>query len=166
MHDWKQIEHKVTIRNEPRLMVEVDVEPVDGCVTCEQNLKHGKQVILIYESELPKLESRTQTEQQKADWEAAKRQYESAFAQRVARIKDPAVIELERQRFGQSPSSFFEVTNPGGKPPIRSFKILSRDIPPPETPANLQANQMQYLADAFVRALSAAQQPAQASGKR
>lgn len=158
--DWKTIEHKVTVRNEPRLLVEVDVEPACGVGICEQFVQHGKQVILIYKSELEKLKARTQTEEHRRDWETAVKVYERNLEQQVGKIRDPQARALAVQRFGPSPSSYYQEMHPGstGLPPIRSFKILKDDVPPPETPANLQSNQMGELVKALSQLLGMSQQ--------
>lgn len=163
--DWKSIPHKAPARNERRVMVEVDVEPLNGQHEFCQIINHGKSVILIYESELPVLERLTQTEEEQRDWSHAVKQYEKERDRRLAKIPlhDEHARRLAVESMGQSPSSFFETVQPGGKRPFKSHRVLARDIPPPETPANLQANQM----DNLVRALQAligmgTQQPAKA----
>jgi hypothetical protein len=153
--DWKSIQHKAPARNERRVMVEVDVEPVNGQHEFCQPINHGKSVILIYESELPVLERLTQTEEEQRDWAYAVKQYEKERDRRLAKIPlhDELARRLVVESMGQSPSSFFETVQPGGKRPFKSHRVLARDIPPPETPANLQANQMSELAKTLAQLL-------------
>jgi hypothetical protein len=166
--DWKSIAHKAPARNERRVMVEVDVEPVNGQHEFCQNINHGKSTILIYESELATLERLTQTEDEQRDWAHAVRLYEAERDRRLAKIpaKDEHARQLAIDTMGQSPSSFFEMQHPGGKRPFKSHRVLARDIPPPETPANLQANQMGELAKALAQLIGLGQsQPATAKAR-
>lgn len=155
--DWKSVDHKAPVRNERRVMVEVDCEPCNGQYEFCQQIKAGKSVALLYESELPTLERLTQDDAERADWAAAERTYQAQFDAAVNRIpaKDAAARQHAADSFGASPSSFFESMRPGagGKRPFRSFRVLARDIPPPETPGNLQANQMSELAKTLAQLL-------------
>lgn len=159
--NWRAIAHDVEPRNESRLLIEVDVHPVSGIAEFGQNIPHGKSQLLIYQSQVKQLEKLTQTAEQKSDWESAKRAFERALKKHVDAIKDPAARRAAEASYGQSPSSFYEDMRPGegGLPPIVSYRIIASDIPAPETPANLQANQMQALAEAM-RAAFASQMPA------
>lgn len=165
MADWKNIKHDVTIRNEPRAMVEVDVEPVDGQLAFEQHLKRGKQTILVYESQLAELERLTQTERDRVKWAAAVESYEAKLAHRLEGVRDERARERIREAFGESPASIMRDMDPKwtGMPPFRSSRVLERNVPPPETLANIQANQFGTLADVIAKAIAAAStQPAKA----
>ena len=146
-------------------MVEIDVEPVFGQSAFCQQLPQGKSTVLIYESEIPELERLTQTEEEKQNWLFATRQFEAALEQKVGNIKDANARQHAIATFGQSPSSFFETVQPGGKRPFRSHRVIQRDIDPPETSANLQANQFEKLASVLA-ALLGNQQPQQSHKQR
>lgn len=167
MTDWKTLKHhNRTVLNERRVMVEVDVEPAYGQSAFEQHLPAGKSTVLIYESELAELERLTQTEEEKQNWAFAVRQYEAELERAVGRISDPTARAHAIGIFGKSPSSFFETVQPGGKRPFRSHRILQRDIDPPETIANVQANQFDNLAKVLAALIGQSQQQPQQSNKR
>jgi hypothetical protein len=153
MIDWKTLNQNRTVRNERRVMVEVDVEPAYGQSAFEQHLPAGKSTILIYESELAELDRLTQTEDEKQNWTFAVRQYEAELERTVGRISDPTARQHAISIFGKSPSSFFETVQPGGKRPFKSHRILQREIDPPETIANVQANQFDKLASVLAALL-------------
>jgi hypothetical protein len=164
-NEWRSVPHNVEPRNESRLLIEVDVHPVSGIAEFGQNIPHGKSQLLIYQSQVKQLEKLTQTAEQKSDWESAKRAFERALKKHVEPIKDPQARRAAEASYGQSPSSFYEDMRPGegGLPPIVSYRVVTSDIPAPETPANLQANQMQALAEAMRAAFA---QSAQANARR
>jgi hypothetical protein len=54
----------------------------------------------------------------------------------------------------------------GGKRPFKSHRVLARDVPPPETPANLQANQMSELAKTLAQLLGIVPQAQTAKAAR
>lgn len=160
--DWQSIPHKVPPRNEKRVLVEVDVDPVNGASEFCQIIPQGKHVVLLYESELAQLEKLTQDDEEKRDWATAVKQYESALARHLEPIKDERARKLAEESFGFSPSYYFSVMRPGGKRPFRSFRVLERNIPAPETPSNLQDTQFERLTEVLAKLVGAAQQPAKA----
>jgi hypothetical protein len=146
--DWKSIKHDVAPRNERRMLVEVDVE-TSGSTICGQRVPNGKSRILIYKSELASLEARTQSDEERADWATAVKSFKERLAIRLNRIGDPEARRLAEETFGESPSSIYHGLRGDGSrglPPVRSFRVLLDDVQPPETPGNIQANQMSELA--------------------
>lgn len=160
--NWQTIPHKVPPRNEKRVLVEVDVEPANGTSEFCQHIPQGKSVVMLYESELKQLSKLTQDDEERALWSAAVTQYKAALQRHLASVKSERARELAEKEFGLSPSYFFAISRPGGLRPFRSFRVLERDIPAPETPANVQSSQLDRLAEALAKLIGAAQQPAKA----
>jgi hypothetical protein len=147
--DWKNTKHDVTPRNERRMFVEVDIEPAGGSTICGQRVPRGKSRILIYKSELASLEARTQSDDERALWATAVRSYEERRNAHLGRISDPEARKHADSEIGFSPSSIYHDLRGAGSrglPPVRSFRVLADDVPAPETPGNIQANQMSELA--------------------
>jgi hypothetical protein len=157
--DWRNVKHAAAPRNERRILIEIDVEPSNGMANFEQNFVQGKQYALIYASELERLQKLTQTEEHRAAWKHAEKLDEGDLAAALRGLKDEKQIELARARHGGSAAAYFCKSYPTGMPPVRSFRVLDDNVPPPETTANLQANQMDALAATLAKLLNIGQQP-------
>jgi len=156
--DWRTIKHTATPRNERRLLIEVDVWPSNGMAHFEQNFNHGKQHALIYASELERLQKLTQTDEHRAAWAHAERLNEGDLASKIRGLTNPQQIADAKARHGGSAAQYFCKSYPTGMPPVASFRVLDDSIPPPETQANLQANQMSDLVAALAKLVSMGQQ--------
>ena len=162
--------HQVPARDEARLLIEVDVFPINGVSIGGQLAKHGKSRLVIYASELPEVEKRVATKAQIADWEDAVRVYEAALESYVDGaigkrhspkwLNDPTGYENARKlavgKYGDTtPSLEFARRHKGGRPPITSLSIIE-ELPAPTTQDNREAQRFEALISRFVDTLGKA----------
>lgn len=152
----KGIPHRVRARNESRLLIRVDVIPMNDVNIGDQPVKHGVHDVIIYASELADVMALVRTEQAKADWARALRAYANHIAELV-KGKD----EDQRKRLlaedGESPHAMMaaDTAYKGGFGKLDSCVVLEEVAAPP-TLENVQMTSNASLADAIRIAVSAA----------
>lgn len=173
--DWQTLPWNHTARNENRRMVLVDVEPMSTSVAGEHTPR-GKHFRLVYESDLPLVFSRVQTDAHRAHLRTAQSQFQAALEEEAKR--HGGNLEEARKTITESVESFY-CKLPGcktGRPPLLSVVVCPEVIPPPVTPATQMAVQAKSMEGAisgglekafekFFQAFAAAQQQAPTKSK-
>lgn len=141
-------------RNEKRRIVRVECEPTQTTL-CGHVLRKGENFLLVYESELPKVQERVRTDYHKEMMALAQRTWELQFAEH---LKNSASEEEARATMGLSPQSLF-VGYPGckkGMPPLLSMEVCETVFDAPETKDNAREKENKVLADAIAEGIAKA----------
>lgn len=164
-HEGAVYEHRVPARDEKRVLVEVEVFPTNGISLGGQHIKHGKSRVVLYQSELDELKSRTATAQQLREWDEAVASYE---AQRerwvigaVGKNDGSEQYRIKRERalaqYGDTtPSLEFCRKYPLGRPPVTSWKLVQDSVDAPDTDTNRESKRLELLIGQLVDGLGKA----------
>lgn len=161
---FRGIKHKVPARNEPRLLVRVNVIPQNGCDIGGQHVKQGEHDVIIYSTDLPEVMALVRTDKAKADFARAKQVFANKIAALVRGLGDSVHDNQERERrlaeFGESPYSILaeDPAYTGGFGKLESCVTLE-DVPAPPTLENIQTRQFGDLTEAIREALGGQRLP-------
>lgn len=143
------VKHMALARDVPRLLVEVDVVPMNGSAPVGVWWPHGVSTQVIYADELEMLKSRTRTDAHREAWARALKNTERDILRQIEEAWRPTSpktpekrAEIEKHvRSKTKLDAAVEVARDyrNGLPPVASFKILRDDVPPPATPEANQA---------------------------
>ena len=141
------------VRNEPRVMVRVVVEPMSTSIGGHL-AKKGESFHVIYKSDLPRVQAMLQTDKHRELLAMATEMWNEAFAEHA---KAYATKEEALRTMGESVESFYYKL-PGGKlgrPPLLALDI-GPDVAAPHTPEAAAEQSGQGIADAIARAIEMA----------
>lgn len=174
--------HRASIRNETRMLIEIETDRVGTWSLCEQAIEGGypksgdqqvhKQQLVIYASQWDEVRRLVRTEAAEAAWAdaLASAPQQPAIVERrkaaeaaLARAKGASARErAEQQMMNVDADTAREairllLLKPGfkdGLPPLLSARPIKSNVAPPATPQNLQANQLGDLSRVLADALA------------
>lgn len=143
------IKHKVPVKREGRLLIEVDVTPTNGTVIAGQHVPQGTHQMLIYKSELPDvIANKVAQPEHLAGWASAEKVFariEKDYLDRTCgKLTDlnkhndefMAYRKAEAAKFGEtSVAREFCKMFPRGMPPVKSLTVI-KDVDAPTTIEN------------------------------
>lgn len=184
--------HRATVRNEPRLLIEIETDRVGTWSLCENAIEGPytrglhKQQVVIYERQWPEVQKLVRTEAHEAMLKDAMASAPQTVPERetksLGETRRLAELAVSNSRPGPAQSVAANALanverdiareairllclRPGmrdGLPPLTSAKVL-KSAPPPPTPQNLAANQNGDLAAVLRQLLAEREMP---KGKR
>lgn len=131
-------------RNETRRLIRVSVESSNGMTILGQRVPDGDSYLLVYESDLPKVEKLLPTTKQRRIMELAEEQYRDAFETFVE-------SECKGDRALAEKTCAFTVWTQydlatrdmkglrGGYPTLRAFEVHPEVVPAPDTQASRES---------------------------
>ena len=138
---WNGIPHEVPARNESRLLIETEVDPVNGIALAGQFVEHGApRKLVIYKSQLKEIQGLLRTEAERVALANAKATYDAQVAE--IRKAFPAVLNADEElgldmRVKSLTTTPWAILaeNPqykAGIGPVLSLKVIE-DVPAPPT---------------------------------
>lgn len=142
-----------TPRNEPRVVVCVDVEPQRTSVL-GRSMPHGVGFVLVYESDLPKVRAMVQTPEQNTKLAQAREEWDYEFEKHLASCEGDR--EKALATIGISVEAIYCAKRgcERGRAPLKSM-VVGPKAPPPANTAATMENQAEILTRSFMAALDA-----------
>lgn len=171
--------HRASIRNETRMLIEIETDRVGTWSLCEQAVDGGypkggakhlhRQQLVIYASQWPEVQRLVRTDAHEAAWAdamaSAPQQPEIVEKRRAAETAlasakngpqrtraEEKMLDVEHRTMREA--NRLLLLKPGfrdGLPPLLSARVVKADVAPPPTPQNLAQNANHDLAAVIAR---------------